>query len=194
MEAVIRLKRDLAYTGTILKIYRDTVVANGIQEEYDYIHHDGAAAVLPVTREGKILMVRQYRNALDRFTLEIPAGKLDEPDEPKIDCAYRELEEETGYRTDKLEYLMTINTTVAFCDECIGVYIAKDLIPSKQHLDEDESIDVEEWDVKDLLRLIYSGKMTDGKTVAAILAYAQQEGIRLDDAGEEPFSSLEGTE
>ena len=179
MEATIRLKRDLAYTGTILKIYRDTVVANGIQEEYDYIHHDGAAAVLAVTKEGKLLMVRQYRNALDRFTLEIPAGKLDAPDEPKIECAYRELEEETGYRTDHLEYLMTINTTVAFCDECIGVYLATDLIPSKQNLDEDESIDVEEWDVKELLKLIYSGKITDGKTVAAILAYAQREGIRL---------------
>ena len=180
MEETIRLKRELAYTGTILKIYRDTVVANGHQEVYDYIHHDGAAAVLPVTKDGKILMVRQYRNALDRFTLEIPAGKLDAPDEPKIDCAYRELEEETGFRSENLEYLMTINTTVAFCDECIGVYIARDLIPSQQHLDEDESIDVEEWEVLDLLRLIYSGKMTDGKTVAAILAYAQREGIRLE--------------
>lgn len=73
---------------------------------------------------------------------------------------------------------MTVNTTVAFCDERIGVYIAKDLIPSKQHLDADESIDVEEWEVKDLLDLIYSGKMTDAKTIAAILAYAQKEGIR----------------
>ena len=179
MEATIRLKRELAYTGTILKVYRDRVIANGIEETYDYIHHDGAAAVLPVTKEGKILMVRQYRNALDRFTLEIPAGKLDDPKEPKIECADRELEEETGYRSENLEYLMTINTTVAFCDECIGVYIARDLIPSKQHLDEDECIEVEEWDVKDLLKLIYSGKMTDGKTVAAILAYAQREGIRL---------------
>ena len=61
-----------------------------------------------------------------------------------------------GYRSENLEYLMTINTTVAFCDECIGVYIARDLIPSKQHLDEDECIEVEEWDVKDLLKLIYS--------------------------------------
>ncbi len=84
MEKQLVLKRDLAYTGTILKIYQDTVVANGIEEVYDYIHHDGAAAVLPVTKDGKILMVRQYRNALDRFTLEIPAGKLDAPDEPKI--------------------------------------------------------------------------------------------------------------
>ena len=179
MEATIRLKRELAYTGTILKVYRDRVIANAIEATYDYIHHDGAAAVLPVTKEGKILMVRQYRNALDRFTLEIPAGKLDDPKEPKKECAYRELEEETGYRSENLEYLMTINTTVAFCDECIGVYIARDLIPSKQHLDEDECIEVEEWDVKDLLKLIYSGKMTDGKTVAAILASAQREGIRL---------------
>lgn len=169
MEKTTRLKRDLAYTGTILKIYRDTVVANGIEEEYDYIHHDGAAAVLPVTKDGKILMVRQYRNALDRFTLEIPAGKLDAPDEPKIECAARELEEETGFRSETLEFLMTVNTTVAFCDEQIGVYIAKDLIPSKQHLDADESIDVEEWEVKDLLEMIYTGKMTDAKTIAAIL-------------------------
>ena len=178
MEATIRLKRDLAYTGTILKIYRDTVVANGIEEVYDYIHHDGAAAVLPITKDGKILMVRQYRNALDRFTLEIPAGKVDAPDEPRIECAYRELEEETGFRTEKLEYLMTINTTVAFCDEAIDVFLAKDLIPSKQNLDADESIDVEEWEVNDLLELIYTGKMTDGKTVAAIMAFAQKEGIR----------------
>ena len=72
------------------------------------------------TKDGKILMVRQYRNALDRFTLEIPAGKLDAPDEPKIECAARELEEETGFRSENLEFLMTVNTTVAFCDERIG--------------------------------------------------------------------------
>lgn len=178
MEKTIRLNRELAYTGSILKIYRDTVVSNGVEEIFDFIHHDGAAAVLPVTAEGKILMVRQYRNALDRFTLEIPAGKLDRPGEPMIECASRELEEETGYRSEHIEYLMTINTTVAFCNEKIGVYIARDLIPSKQHLDADESIDVEAWEVRDLLDLIYSGKMTDGKTVAAILSYAQREGIR----------------
>lgn len=178
MEATIRLKRELAYTGAILKIYRDTVVSNGCEEIFDYIHHDGAAAVLPVTKDGKILMVRQYRNALDRFTLEIPAGKVDAPEEPRIECAYRELEEETGFRTEKLEYLMTVNTTVAFCDEAIDIFIARDLIPSKQNLDEDEVIEVEEWEVSDLLKLIYSGKMTDAKTVAAITAYASREGIR----------------
>ena len=142
MEAIVRIKRELAYQGTVLKIYRDTVIANGIEEVFDYIHHNGAAAVLPVTADGKIMLVRQYRNALDRFTLELPAGKVDSPDEPRIECAYRELEEETGYRTDKLEYLMTINTTVALCNEAIDIFVAKNLIPSKQHLDADESIDV----------------------------------------------------
>ena len=85
MESVVRLKRELRYEGAILKIYEDTVVANGHEAHWDFIHHDGAAAVLPVTDDGKILMVRQYRNALDRDTLEIPAGKLDAPDEPKIE-------------------------------------------------------------------------------------------------------------
>lgn len=175
-DSVVRLKRELRYEGTILKIYEDTVMANGHEAHWDFIHHDGAAAVLPVTDDGKILMVRQYRNALDRSTLEIPAGKLDAPDEPKIECAYRELEEETGYRTEQLEYLMSLNTTVAFCDEAIDIFVARNLIPSHQHLDEDEVIEVEPWDLKDLLELIYAGKMTDAKTVAAITAYAVKYG------------------
>lgn len=172
--AVIRKDRQLKYTGTILKIYEDTVIANGHEAHWDFIHHDGAAAVVAVDDDGKFLMVRQYRNALDRETLEIPAGKLDAPGEPKIECAYRELEEETGYRCEHLEYLMSLNTTVAFCDEAIDIFVARDLIPSKQHLDEDEVINVERWTLEDLEELIYTGKMTDSKTVAAIMAYARR--------------------
>ena len=171
-DKVVRLDRQLKYQGTILKIYEDTVLANGHEAHWDFIHHDGAAAVVPVTDDGKILMVRQYRNALDRETLEIPAGKLDAPDEPKIECAYRELEEETGFRMENMEYLISVNTTVAFCDEAIDIFVARNLIPSHQHLDEDEVIEVEAWDLEDLLKLIFQGKMTDGKTVAAICAYA----------------------
>ena len=181
-ESVVQLKRELKYEGAILKIYEDTVMANGHEAHWDFIHHDGAAAVIPVTDDGKLLMVRQYRNALDRETLEIPAGKLDEPDEPKIECAYRELEEETGYRTEKLEYLISLNTTVAFCDEAIDIFVARNLIPSHQHLDEDEVIEVEPWDLEDLLELIYTGKMTDAKTVAAISAYAAKYGSGMSKA------------
>lgn len=177
MEPVIRLGRELKYEGTILKIYEDTVLANGHEAKWDFIHHDGAAAVLPVAEDGKILMVRQYRNALDCFTLEIPAGKLDAPDEPKVECAFRELEEETGYRVespDKLEYLMSLATTVAFCDEAIDIFVAHDLIPSRQHLDEDEVINVIPCELGELEDMIYTGKITDGKTIAAVMAYARK--------------------
>lgn len=171
---VERLGRELKYQGTILKIYEDQVISNGHECRWDFIHHDGAAAVIPVTDEGEILMVRQYRNALDRFTLEIPAGKLDSPDEPTLDCATRELEEETGFKAGKMEFLLSVNTTVAFCDEHIDIYLARDLVPSHQHLDEDEVIQVERWKLADLEELIYTGKITDSKTIAAILAYARK--------------------
>lgn len=173
---VVRLERTLKYQGTILKIYEDTVIANGHEAHWDFIHHNGAAAVVPVTKDGEILMVRQYRNALDRYTLEIPAGALDYPEEPKLDCAHRELEEETGFKTEKskMEYLISVNTTVAFCDEAIDIFVARDLEPSHQNLDEDECIDVEAWKVKDLEDLIFAGKITDGKTIAAIMAYARK--------------------
>lgn len=173
---VKRLNRELKYKGSILKIYEDTIEANGHLAHWDFIHHNGAAAVVPVTEDGKILMVRQYRNALDRYTLEIPAGALDYPDEPKLDCAHRELEEETGYKTEKetMEYLISVNTTVAFCDEAIDIFVARNLKPSIQNLDEDEFIEVEAWTVSDLEQKIYGGELTDGKTIAAILAYARK--------------------
>lgn len=172
MEPVKRLKRELRAKGTVISLYKDTVEVNGQIAEWDYIHHDGAACVVAVNQDGKLLMVRQYRNALDRFTLEVPAGKLDTPDEPTIDCATRELEEETGYRANKMEYLLTVNSTVAFCNEKIDVYLATDLEKTQQHLDPEEEINVEEWDLEDLKELIYSGKMTDGKTIAGIMTYA----------------------
>ena len=176
-EEVKGVGRNLAYEGTVIKVYKDHMkFANGNTAEWDFIHHDGAAAVLPVTEDGKILMVRQYRNALDRYTLEIPAGKLDSPDEAKIDCAYRELEEETGYRCDHLEYLMSVNTTIAFCDEALDIFLARDLKKTHQHLDPDEEIEVEAWELSDLLKRIYAGELTDGKTVSAILAYACKAG------------------
>ncbi len=171
MEPVKRLKRELRAKGTVINLYKDTVEVNGNIAEWDYIHHDGAAAVVAVDADGKFLMVRQYRNALDRFTLEIPAGKLDDPKEPTLECAKRELEEETGYRAGKMEYLLTVNTTVAFCNEKIDLYLATDLTKTEQHLDPDEEINVERWNIEDLKQMIYEGKMTDSKTIAGILTY-----------------------
>ncbi len=172
MEEIKRLNRELVYKGHIIDMYKDTVkIPNGNIAEWDFIGHKGAAAVLPVLKNGNVLMVRQYRNALDRYTLEIPAGGLESPDEPMIDCAARELEEETGYKSDNLEMLLSLHTTVAFCNEKIEVFLARDLVKTSQHLDEDEYIDVEEHSIEELLEAVYSGKIEDSKTVSAILAY-----------------------
>ncbi len=171
-EKMKRMKRELKYEGSIVKIYMDEIeLPNGKIAKWDFINHDGAAAVVPVTSEGKILMVKQYRNALDRDTLEIPAGKLDDISEETSVCAARELEEETGYKPGKLEFLMTLCTWVAFTNEKIDVYVATDLIPAKQNLDEDEFIDVKAYSVEDLKEKIFKGELQDTKTISAILAY-----------------------
>lgn len=171
-----RLKRELMYKGTILDIYQDTMrFSNGKTEAWDFVaHRMGAAAVLPVLPDGRILMVRQYRNALERETLEIPAGARDSLTEDTRITAIRELEEETGYRSDKVSFLLSLRTTVAFCNESVDVYLAEDLTPGEQHLDEAESIDVEAYTLEELCNMIYAGKMQDSKTVSAILAYSNK--------------------
>lgn len=171
LERVELLKRELRYTGSVLHVYQDTVLVKGHEAKWDFIHHMGAAAVVPVLEDGRIVMVRQYRHALGRFTLEIPAGKLDFEGEPMQDCAIRELHEESGFVSSEPEYLMTVNTTVAFCDEKIGIYVCRNLKKAEQSLDPDEEINIELWDVEELKKKIFAGEMTDGKTVAAILAY-----------------------
>lgn len=172
MEKYERIGRELVHKGAIIDYYQDTIrIPNGNIAKWDYIKHKGAAAVVAVKDDGKLLMVRQYRNALDRETLEIPAGGLNGVDEPTDLAAARELEEETGYTAGKMELLLSLRTTVAFCDEKIDVYVATDLKRSRQHLDEDEFLDVVSCDVGELLQMIYDCKIQDGKTVSAVLAY-----------------------
>ena len=173
MEEFKRLDRRLVYKGSIIDFYKDTVqVPNGNVVEWDFIGHKGAAAVVPVREDGKILMVRQFRNALDRYTLEIPAGGLNSVSEPTKDAAARELQEETGYSSEHLELLISIRTTVAFCNEKIDIYVADGLKPGSQRLDEDEFIDIVTYDLSELCDMIYRGEIQDAKTVAGILAYA----------------------
>lgn len=172
MEEFKRLERTLVAHGAIIDYYQDTIqVPNGNIVKWDFIGHQGAAAVLPVDEQGRIIMVRQYRNALDRYTLEIPAGGLQSPDEPTRDAAARELSEETGYVSEHLELLISIRTTVAFCNEKIDIYVADQLVLGKQHLDEDEYVQVGAYTVEELTNMIYSGEIQDSKTVSAILAY-----------------------
>ena len=127
MNHIKRIDRKLMYKGSMLSMYADTIYTpDGNTAKWDYIEHSGAAAVVPVLEDGRILLVRQYRNALDRETLEIPAGGINKGEE-SITAATRELEEETGYKSDNLEHLISIVTAVAFCDEVVEIYIAKNL-------------------------------------------------------------------
>ena len=170
-----RLSRDLVYKGSIIDYYKDTVqVPNGNVVKWDFIGHKGAAAIVPVREDGKILMVRQYRNALDRYTLEIPAGGLNGADEPTKTAAARELEEETGYRSEDVDFLISIRTTVAFCNEKIDIYVAHNLIKSHQHLDEDEFINVEAYTVDELMDMIYDTTIQDSNAICAIVTYAHK--------------------
>lgn len=171
-----RLDRTLTYEGKILKVYSDLVKVNGKESNWDYVHHNGGAAVVPVTADGKILMVRQWRNSLDRFTLELPAGALNYAEESGVVCVARELEEETGFRSENIEWLVSINSWPAFTGEVVQIFVARDLIPSKQRFDEEESIELEEYTVEELMEKIFAGEIMDSKTVAGILAYAVKYG------------------
>ena len=172
VEKFERIDRKLIAKGKIVDYYHDIVkIPNGNIATWDFVWNKGAAAVVPVRDDGKLIMVRQYRNAIDRETLEIPAGGLNTPEEPTREAAARELEEETGFKTDDLEFLISIKTTVAFCNENIDIYVAKNLKPSKQNLDEDEFINVEAYSVEELCEMIYAGKIEDSKTVSAIMSY-----------------------
>ncbi len=176
-EHVERIDRTLVRQGAIVDIYEDTVkLPNGNIEKWDFVaHRMGAACVVPVTPDGHILLVRQYRPALDRYTWELPAGCRDEVDEPTDITAKREMEEETGYTSDDIVQLLSLKSTVAFCNELIDVYLARNIRRiGEQHLDPAEEISMKLWELDDILEEIYSGRIQDGKTVAGILAYANR--------------------
>ena len=156
MEEFRRIKRELVAKGAIIDYYQDTMqIPNGNIAKWDLIDHKGAAAVVAVREDGKLLMVRQYRNALERETLEIPAGGLNGREEPTDQAAMRELQEETGYHTDHVELLTSIYTTVSFCNEKIDIYLALDLKDrGNQHLDEDEFVDVKAYKLEELKKII----------------------------------------
>ena len=142
---------------------------DGSRSKRNLIEHPGAAAILPILDDDKILLVKQYRKAIESETLEIPAGKLDKGENPEI-CAKRELEEETGYKAKNIEYLGKIATAPGFCNEIIHLYKATGLTKGKKHTDEDEFTENILVTMDELKKMIRSGEIIDCKTLS-ILAY-----------------------
>ena len=163
------LTSEEIYRGKIVHLFRDTVrLPNGRTATREVIRHAGAVCIVPLTEEGEVIMVRQYRYPFSKVLLEAPAGKLD-PGETPEECARRELSEETGAEADELEYIGEYYPSVAVLDENIRLFIARKLSFRSAHTDEDEFLHVERIPLKTLVEQVLRGEICDGKTQTAIL-------------------------
>lgn len=157
------------YNGNILSLFYDEVeLENNVISSREYIKHPGAVCIVPIDQKSNVLMVKQYRYPLRKPVLEIPAGKLDKDEIPHI-AAQRELQEETGYFSDKLTFIGNYYPSPAFLTELLYMYVAYDLKPLKQNLDKDEILKVESYHLDKLVDMIMTNQICDGKTQVAIL-------------------------
>lgn len=161
------------YKGKFLEMVTEEIsLPNGRTATLDLIRHPGAAAVVPFLDEENVLLIRQYRHAAGGTILEVPAGKLERDEAPDL-CAVRELEEETGRRAGRIEALGSILTTPGFTDEKIHLFAAFDLEHVGAALEADEIIEEAPMSLEDALSLIWSGELTDAKSVVALLHAAR---------------------
>lgn len=158
------------YDGKVLHVFCDTVsLPDGNLSKREYAKHKGAVAVVPLTDEGEVICVRQYRYAHRKVLLEIPAGKLDTYDEDFIAAATRELREETGATCERLEFIGDLISTPALIDEVIHMYLARGLQFGETDPDEDEFLDVVRIPLDTLVKMVMNGEIKDSKTQTAIL-------------------------
>ena len=157
------------FSGRLIDLYFDHIeLPNGKSSTREWIKHPGAVCIVPILPNGNLCLIRQYRYGPRAEFIEIPAGKLDVGEDPLV-CAKRELEEEIGYIAGKLTFLTNIHPAIGFSNEKMWMYLAEDLILSKQNLDQDEFLELYPIPVKKAIDLIYEGKITDVKTVIGIL-------------------------
>ncbi len=161
---------QLVYDGKVVHLYVDEVaLPDGSRGVREYVKHIGAVAVLPLTEEGEVICVQQYRYAHGVVMTEIPAGKLDSREEDHVEAALRELREETGAGCQRLTYLGLFRSTPAILDEKIDLYLAEGLTYGEQDLDEDEFLNVVRIPLQTLVDEVMAGKIADGKTQVAVL-------------------------
>lgn len=158
------------FEGKLLHVYSDSVeLPNGHTSTREYIKHVGAACVVPVDEDGNVIIEKQFRYPFHDVLTEIPAGKLDSKEEPHLQAALRELQEETGYMAENMIYLGEFYPTCAYSDEIIHMYLATGLSQWQQNLDDDEFVGVEKMPLATLVEKIMNGEIKDGKTQTALL-------------------------
>lgn len=163
------LWRKPIYEGNIIKIETlGVTLPNGKEATRDLVLHPGASVVVPISDDGQVYMVRQYRKPIEKESLEIPAGKLDKGEDPEV-CAYRELKEETGLITKNMKHIISIHSTPGFSNEVLHMYVATDLEEGEACADEDEFISTEKIPVEDLVSRVLNHEITDAKTIIGIL-------------------------
>ncbi len=180
MKKTVRLDRILKYEAHRVKVYEDVLeLPDGTVRHYDYVKNRDGAAILLLDEEERAVLVRQYRNVEDDFTLEIPAGVCDPGDASEEQTAMREAMEETGLCPKKIFCVSRVLNAAGLFDEHTTVFIGKDLVTHKLEADADENIEVVRIPFDEAVSCIYQGKITDGKTIIALLAYQDVKNRKL---------------
>ncbi|WP_166239215.1 NUDIX domain-containing protein [Paenibacillus turpanensis] len=166
------IRTEPIFQGRVISLQVDHVtLPNGETATREVVKHPGAVAVIALL-DGKLLVVEQYRKPLEKSQVEIPAGKLD-PGEAPLSAAGRELEEETGYRSEELQHVCSYYTSPGFADELIHIYFTDKLVKGQEQLDEDEFLDVEAITLDQAKQYIAEGRISDAKTITAVYAWQQ---------------------
>ncbi|SHF58586.1 NUDIX hydrolase [Ornithinibacillus halophilus] len=173
------IKTEKIFEGKVITLQVDDVLLpNGKTSKRELIKHPGAVGIIPITNDNKIVLVEQFRKPLEKSIIEIPAGKLEPGEKPEV-TAVRELEEETGYTTDSLEYITSFYTSPGFADELMYLYLAKDIKKMAQPVDgdDDEFVERMELTLEEAKRYVSNQRIHDAKTNYAIL-YLEMMGLK----------------
>ena len=158
------------HSGNLITVTTETVSWPEGEKTYDIVSHPGAVAMLPIDDEGRMILISQWRRPIKQILLEIPAGTLEDGEDPDT-CAIRELQEEIGFKPGVLTPLSTFYSAPGFCNEQIYLYLATDLIPSKLGGEDTDDIDIVHYTLDELDKLIAQGAICDAKTLLAITLY-----------------------
>jgi len=171
------IKSERIYEGRILNLRKDTVEVTGGKTSFrEIVEHNGGVAIAAVTDDRKMVMVRQFRKAAGKAVLEVPAGKR-EKGEDTLDTAIRELKEETGYAAKNIKFLTQFYAAIGYSEEIIYIYLCTGLTPGETEFDDNEAIDIIEYDLDELYKMALNGEIEDSKTIVAILLAKMQEDL-----------------